>query len=316
MTTVGAVGNVTIWSWSIDPPLVILFDFAILYWVGSWRTVAPRRTTVERRWRTVSFLLGLLVVAIAIDSPLELKAESLFWAHMVQHVLLLTVAPPLIVLSRPWIRLWRPLPLGLRKSVAGGLARGGWAAPLRRLSRALGAPLPTFILFSGVLIVWHLPFMFNATLHSTWLHVAEHTMFFATALMFWKQVIPSPPLRIYLNEPQRVAYLTGAMIVGWMLAVVLALWPRPLYPFYALEARPPGAISAIGDQHLAAGVMWVLGSATFTIAIFVYLYRWLAPPESARLPALQIAGSPPLPPPAPITSVSDQMSATATEEAP
>ena len=76
-----AVSRITVWGSPIHLPLVIVFDFAVLYWFGAWRTVAVRRTTVERRWRTVSFYAGLLVVAIAIDSPLDLEAGRLFWVH-------------------------------------------------------------------------------------------------------------------------------------------------------------------------------------------------------------------------------------------
>ena len=210
---------------------------------------------------------------------------------MVQHELLLTVAPLLIVVSRPWIRLWRTLPLEARRWLAAGAAHGGGAwGPLRRLSRKLGEPAPTFVLFNGVLLVWHLPVLFNATLHSVWLHVAEHTMFFVTGLMFWKQVVPSPPLRARLNEVQRCAYLVGAMVVSWGLALVIAVWATPLYPYYADEVSRPGGISALADQHLAAGVMWVPGSISFTIVFLVYVYRWLTPQAPAPLPATRLAG--------------------------
>jgi cytochrome c oxidase assembly factor CtaG len=101
-------------------------------------------------------------------------------------------------------------------------------------------------------------------------------------------VIPSPPLRAALGDAQRVLYVIAAMTVGWVLAVVLALAPRPLYPHYAQLLRRPGGISALADQQLAAGIMWVPGSITFVIIIFVYVHRWLAPPApgSTRGPSL------------------------------
>jgi putative membrane protein len=265
------------WDWSFDPPLVLIVDAAALYLLGDRRTVAPRRTAGRRHWRTASFYAGLFVLAVALASPLERLAQQLFWVHMVQHVLLLVVAPPLLVLSRPWIRLWRSLPLGGRRSLARALRPGGSAAWLRALGDWLGRPLPSFVLFAVVLLAWHIPALFDATLRSQGLHALEHTLFFATALMFWKQVIPSPPLRIVLTPPQRVAYLVGAMVVSWALAVVLALAPHTLYGFYAQEAARPGGISAIADQQIAAGIMWVPGSIAFLVAIFVYVNRWLTP---------------------------------------
>jgi cytochrome c oxidase assembly factor CtaG len=193
------------------------------------------------------------------------------------------------VVARPWVRLWRSLPLAARRSLGHSLALGERTAPLRWLSRTLGSPLASFLLFSVVLLAWHLPGMFDATLRSEALHALEHTLFFATALMFWKQVIDSRPLRAPLAAPQRVAYVVGAMVVTWVLAIVLALAPHPLYSFYAHEASRPGGISAIADQQVAAGIMWVPGSITFVIVIFVYVHRWLTPP-SIRARTSRLAG--------------------------
>jgi cytochrome c oxidase assembly factor CtaG len=153
----------------------------------------------------------------------------------------------------------------------------------------LGRPLPSFVLFSAVLLGWHVPALFDATLRSGALHALEHTLFFATALMLWKQVIDSPPLRAALAPPARAAYVVGAMVVSWALAVVLALAPHPLYDHYAHEASRPGGISALADQQVAAGIMWVPGSISFVIVIFVYVHRWLTPAEIRAKPS-RLAG--------------------------
>jgi putative membrane protein len=278
-----------LWDWSFNPPLVLVLDLAVFYWLGDRRTVTPERKRVSQRWRSACFYLALLVLLIALSSPLELLSAQLFWAHMVQHVLLLMVAAPLIVLSRPWIRLWRCLPLDARRWLGRGLSHGERTAPLRALSRTLGNPAASFVLFSGVLLAWHVPAMFDATLRSSLLHALEHTLFFTTAVMFWKQVIPSAPLHASLASSQRVLYLVGAMIVSWVLAVILALAPHPLYSAYAQQATRPGGISAIADQQLAAGIMWVPGSISFLIVIFVYVNRWLTPAESAQSRAPRLA---------------------------
>jgi putative membrane protein len=270
------------WDWSFDPPLVLVIDLAILYWLGNRRTHASVRTATQGRLRHVYFYSGLVVLAIALASPIERLSAQLFWVHMVQHILLLVVAPPLIVLARPWVRLWRSLPLSARQSLGHDLVFGRltW---MRRLSAALGRPLPSFVLFCGVVLGWHVPVMFDATLRSEALHALEHTLFFLCALMFWKQVIDSPPLHATLSELQRVVYLIGAMVVMWLLAVVLALAPHPLYAAYAQQASRPGGISALSDQQIAAGIMWVPGSITFVIVLFVYVHRWLTPAEAPRL---------------------------------
>ncbi len=277
------------WDWSFDPPLVLVIDLAVFYWVGDRRTVTPQRKRVAQRWRSACFYTALAVLAIALASPIERLSAQLFWVHMIQHVLLLTVAAPLFVVARPWIRLWRCLPLEARRWLARGLSRGQRTAPLRALSRTLGRPVPSFLAFSVVLLAWHLPALFDATLRSSALHALEHTLFFVTAVMFWKQVIPSPPLHIRLAAAQRVVYAIGGMTVSWVLAVVLALAPHPLYSFYAHQASRPGGISAMADQQLAAGIMWVPGSVTFLIVVLVYVHRWLMPPEPGATRAPRLA---------------------------
>jgi putative membrane protein len=277
-------------DWSLDPPTVLIVGAALLYRLGCTRTVTPARKRTAQRWRSATFYAALVVLAIALSSPLDPLSAQLFWAHMVQHVLLLMVAAPLLVAARPWIRLWRSLPLGWRRSLARGLGRGERTAPLRAASRTLGDPVASFVLFCGVLLAWHIPALFDATLRSEGLHALEHALFLTTAIMFWKQVIHSPPLRDRLSDVQRAVYLVGAMVVSWVLAVVLALAPQPLYEHYAHLASRPGGISALADQQLAAGIMWVPGSITFLIVLFAYVHRWLVPVPPGSAPGRRLAG--------------------------
>jgi cytochrome c oxidase assembly factor CtaG len=277
-------------DWSLDPPVLGTLAVAILYRLGARRTITPARKRTAQRWRDASFYAGIAVLAIALASPIDPLSERLFWVHMIQHVLLIAVAAPLIVLARPWIRLWRCLPLGARRWLARGLSQGARTAPLRTASRFLGRPTPSFVAFSAALLAWHVPVLFEATLRSSALHALEHTLFLLTAIMFFKQAIPSPPLRTLLRAPQRVAYAIGGMIVSWALAVVLALAPAPLYGHYAHLPTRPGGISALADQQLAAGVMWVPGSITFLIVVLVYVNRWLAPGAPASTSAPRLAG--------------------------
>ena len=269
------------WDWSLDPPLVLVVDLAVLYAIGSRRTITPARKLNAQRGRDAAFYGAMAVLAIALASPLERLSDQLFWAHMVQHVLLMLVAAPLLVIARPWVRLWRALPLSGRRSLARWLVRGERAAPLRALAGAIGTPALSLGLFTVVLLGWHVPALFDATLESGTLHALEHTLFFGTSLLLFKQVIASPPLRATLGDTQRLLYTVAAMTVSWVLAVVLAIAPSPLYPHYAHLAARPGGISALADQQIAAGIMWVPGSVTFMLVIFVYVHRWLAPAQAA-----------------------------------
>jgi putative membrane protein len=112
----------------------------------------------------------------------------------------------------------------------------------------------------------------------------EHALFFATGLLFWTRVIDSPPWRSPLADTARAIYVGSALVVGWLLAIVLALSTSPLYAPYAAEASRPGGITALADQQLAAGMMWVPGSIPFTIAILFVAYRWLEPKRARRAP--------------------------------
>jgi putative membrane protein len=278
------------WDWAFDPPLVLVIDLAILYWLGARRTVTPARKRGAQRVRDACFYASLFVLAVALASPIERLSADLFWVHMIQHVLLIVVAAPLLVLSAPWVRLWRCLPLDTRRWLARGLSQGERTAPLRAISHTLGRPVASFVAFSVVLLGWHVPALFDATLESSTLHAFEHTLFFCTAVLFWKQAIPSPPLHTRLLAVQRVVFLIGGMIVSWVLAVVLALAPHPLYSYYAHLPSRPGGISAMADQQLAAGIMWVPGSVTFLIVLFVYIHRWLLPPSTGSPRPRQLAG--------------------------
>ena len=256
--------------WSISLALVYVAIAAMLYFVGG-RGYANRGT--HQGLRTASFVAGLVTIVIALDSPVDTYADQLFWVHMFQHVLLLTVAPPLILLGRPWPRMWRALPLGARTTLGRTIVSSGWTAPLRALAR----PWPAWILFNATFVLWHIPAAYNLTLTNNTVHNLEHAMFFFTGLLFWARVIDPGPLRPRLIWPTRIAYVVSAMVVGWVLAITLVLVPHAIYPHYALLAHRPGGITALTDQQLAGGVMWVLGSLSYTAAMMVGVYRWLEP---------------------------------------
>ncbi|HET9104231.1 MAG TPA: cytochrome c oxidase assembly protein [Solirubrobacteraceae bacterium] len=261
-------------GWSIQVSLLYVGIAAVLYWRGGKRM--PRREQAGRQ--AACFAAGLATIVMALDTPLDGYADQLFWVHMLQHVLLLTVAPPLILLGRPWPRMWRALPAGTRRRTGRTLARSPWTAPIRRLAR----PWPACLLFNATLLAWHLPGAYDLTLRSGVVHDLEHAMFFFTGLLFWARVIDPGPLRPRLQWPLRIAATAGSMITGWILAITLVLVKHPLYAHYAQIVHRPGGISALTDQQLAAGMMWVPGSIAFALTIIAGVYRWLEPEPDPR----------------------------------
>jgi putative membrane protein len=268
--------------WELDPSLIYVLLAGCLYVLGGigYRSAANAR---EEHLRELAFFAGLATIVIALDSPIDYYSDLLFWVHMGQHIILLTVAPPLILLGKPWPRMFRALPLNWRTWIGRTMIGAKWTAPIR----ALAQPVPAWILFSANLCIWHLPTMYNLTLQYGWIHVVEHALFFFSGLLFWAHVIDPGPIRHRMNWFSRAAYIAGAMVVGWVLAIILVIVPHPLYAHYADLAHRPGGISAIEDQQLAGGMMWVPGSVTYTIAVIMAFWRWVTPEAErhTRMPA-------------------------------
>ncbi|MGA2924468.1 MAG: cytochrome c oxidase assembly protein [Solirubrobacteraceae bacterium] len=265
-------------------PLALTCAALALHQLGERRAVllTGRARSRPARVRAWCFYAGLLATFVALLGPIDSLALKLFWVHMLQHVLLLTVAAPLIVLGAPWMSIWRPLPLSARRTVARTLARSPACAPVRAVGRWLGRPLGAWLAFNLNLLLWHVPGAYDLTLRATGVHVLEHISFLVFGILLWAQVVDSPPLRSRLSDVHRVYYVTGAMLVSWLLALVLTFAPSPLYPVYAHLAHRPGGISALGDQELAGGIMLGPGSISMTVFVFVGLYRWLGTDDERR----------------------------------
>lgn len=263
----------------VELPLYGVVVAAVLYAAGG-----RRRVSGAQPWRSAAFYAGLLAIVAAIDTPIDTYAQTLFVAHMAQHVLLIAIAPPLLTFSAPWTRLWHPFPLAVRRPVARTLAlspRLGW---LRRTAHFVAHPIFAWTLASATLVVWHIPAAYDLTLRNDTVHQLEHALFFFSALLFWGAAFDSSPFRTRLNWLQRAIYLTAGMLVGWVLALVLAFAHTPLYAAYVSLAHRPGGLSALADQQLAAGIMWVPGSLAYTITAIFCVYRWLdEAPRRARV---------------------------------
>ncbi len=262
-------------SWPVEWPLAAIAVAAVLYLLGG--RLSATASDAAKRWRGAAFYAGLITLAIAVGSPVDAYAGELFWVHMLQHVLVMMVAPPLLLIGRPWPRILRPLPLGVRRPVARGVLVGPPLAPARHLFRRLASPLPAFVLFNGTLLLWHAPALYDLTLRDGPVHDVEHGLFFGTALLFWVHLVPGASSRPHLSDSARAFYGMGALAVSWILAIALGLAPRPIYGAYAALAHRPGGLSALADQQLAAGVMWVPGSLPYCIVLVVASLRWLDP---------------------------------------
>src|SRR5881396_64539 len=154
---------------------------ALWYWRGSRRpSLRAVGTAVRRRvvpWRGLCFAAGLLTMLVALDSPVERLADDWFWVHMLQHVLLMMIAAPLLVLGAPWTPFWRSFPSGLRNRFANTLADGASRGWLRRAFAVASAPLVAWLLLDVDLAVWHVPAKYELTLRNVGVHDIEHISF-------------------------------------------------------------------------------------------------------------------------------------------
>jgi putative membrane protein len=277
-------------QWPLEPGVLLgVAVAAILFLAGSGRQVPHRRDASVRTWREVAFWAGLASLLLALNSPLEYLARQLFWAHMVQHLVLITVSAPLLALAAPALPMWRGLPRALRRPFARVAVRHPALSPVRALVRQLGRPLPAWVLATANLWLWHWTPLYDLTLRNHLVHHLEHALFLGTGALLWMQVIDQSPFKGSLSRVQRTAYLFATTIQSWVLAGVLAFSPFAFYAYAQLPARP-GGLTALGDQQVGAGMMWVPGSVSYSIAIIALLLLWLRDEERTAAAATEARG--------------------------
>ena len=241
---IGLHATLGVGSWSWDPT-VILGTLAL---GGGYLWLARGGARRSDRWpplRRLSFSLALLTLLLALESPIDVGGDHyLFSLHMLQHVLLAMVVPPLFLLGLP----------------------ERWLA----IDRLRVTPLSASLLFTAVLAVWHLPFLYEATLRMPLVHVAEHLTFLAAGVVFWWPVV-GPAGRRSLTAIGKIAYLGFAGVPPTVLGIAFIMARSVLYPFYAAAPRVL-PISPLDDQRLAGLVMFGLGNIIYFIAISIVFF--------------------------------------------
>ncbi|MFP6664313.1 MAG: cytochrome c oxidase assembly protein [Deltaproteobacteria bacterium] len=265
-------------SWQLAPlELLLLVLTLVVYLRGA---ASLRRQMPERfaPWRAWSFSAGLLVVWVASASPLDAFASFLLWVHMVQHLLLMFVAPPLLWLGAPASPMLRGLPASLVHGVVGPVLA---AAGMRKFVAALTHPIVCWLAFVVTTWVWHLPALYELALRNSFWHGAEHICFLAASLLFWWPIVQPFPSKAHWPRLAIVPYLLLASMQMSILAAVFSFRDTPLYATYA-EAPRISSLSALADQALAGALMWVPGSIVLLVALFAVVLDALAPPLVRR----------------------------------
>jgi putative membrane protein len=254
-------------GWHVDPVVMGGLLAGALGWVLLARRVA-RMHPGHRipATRTAAFFGGLAAIAIALLSGIERYDTTLFSIHMVQHLLLMLAAPPLIALSAPVTQLLRA-------------ASPAWRARILRVlhsrgAGAIGHPVVAWVTFTVVLWVSHFSPLFDASLENPLVHDGEHIAFLIAGMLFWWPAVGADPARRRLGYPVRGLYLLLQMPPSSFLGMLITFANEPLYPHYATLGSPYG-IDPLADQELAGGVMWLAGDVVFIVAILLVVAAWM-----------------------------------------
>lgn len=269
---VPGAAELTLLSWSVEPAVVVPVVVAATLYLRGWTKLARRMPERFGARRPVAVVAGLAIVMLALASPLDALGHRLLLAHMIQHLLLMVVAPPLLWMGAPVAPMLLGLPRRLRRSVAIGLA----STPVRQLTRALADPRVSWAAFVVAFWAWHVPALFDLALRSDSWHHVEHACFFATALLFWRPVISPWPGRSSWPRWAMVPYLVLAEVQNGMLAAILTFSDRVIYSAYASAPRPWN-LSALEDQAIAGVIMWVPGSLAFLLPVLWLVVTTMAP---------------------------------------
>jgi putative membrane protein len=246
------------WNWDLELVVGLIAQISLyLACVGPLRHLFPGSTVVPKT-QIQLFAMGWICLFAALVSPIDQLSDYLLSIHMVQHLLLTLIAPPLLLLGTPrW--LFRPL---LRIPAAA------------QIGKVITSVVPAFIIYNMVFSLWHVPRYYELTLNNLSFHILEHGMFFVTAALAWWPIcspldeVPAAPVGL------QIFYLFFQSFPPTILGAILTFAETPLYPHYTRVARLWG-MTPLVDQQLAGLIMWIPGSLIFFGVLSVVFVRWM-----------------------------------------
>lgn len=258
-------------SWSIPWAATVALLLTALVYLRGWYLLRCAGFPALPPLRAVSFLAGLATVWVALAGPMDVFNGWLLTAHMLQHMLLMMLAPPLILLGSPLIPLVRGLPVFAAREFAGPLLN--WK-PAQRLGRVVTEPVIALLLMGVVMLGWHIPRFYELALRSDTWHEVEHASFLMVSLIFWWPVIQPWPSSRQWPRWAMVPYLIVADLQNTLLSATLVFADHVLYPSYN-EAPQVFGLSALQDQAAAGAIMWVVGSVAFLLPAMIIAVQCL-----------------------------------------
>jgi putative membrane protein len=264
-----------LWSaWSFDPLVVILLLFsATVYTIGVLKLWHESEIGSAISIRGACFYaLGWLSLVVALVSPIHSWGEVLFSAHMTQHEILMLISAPLIVLGRPLIAAMWTMPRATRLRVGSTVKNKA----ISNTWEFFTGPTVAFIVHGLALWVWHIPFLFQATLESDLVHTLQHASFLGSALLFWWAIVYGK--RGVASYGAGVLYLFVTSIHSGVLGAFLTFTKRVWYPIYEPTTAQWG-LSPLEDQQLGGLIMWVPAGVVYIVAALFMFAAWIKASE-------------------------------------
>ena len=287
------------WEWRLEV-LIILIPLGAIYTIG-WRRLRLLRRDrpgLAIKPRLVSYWAGLIVLAASLMSPIDYLGGQLFFMHMLQHLLTMMVAAPLLLLANPFPFMLWGVPRGPRHAIGGLFTRDSL---FRRSLIVVTRPAVAWMIFLTVYLGWHEPLLYNLALRRDWVHDLQHITFFLASMLYWWHVIGAGP-RIHGRFPvwARMGYLIGTIPPNMMTGVAIAFSSTVIYTYYESVPRLWG-FTVLQDQMIGGVIMWIAGSMMFLLAALLVLATLtrdrdelpLRPPQErsvAELPTADLSG--------------------------
>ncbi|MDE2816649.1 MAG: cytochrome c oxidase assembly protein [Chloroflexota bacterium] len=269
------VGALTSLAVGLSCGLVSLF-----YAIGVTRAQRLGRSTPSP-WRRLSFGSGIALILVSLIGPVDTLSAQYFTMHMIQHLLLMLIAPPLLLVGAPVVMVLRGLPPFLQRPVFVTVARN---RVMRRVTQTLLHSHVALGLFLATLWLWHVPQLYSSAVNDDFVHLLEHTLFFWPSVFFWWNVVDSWPFRARLSAPRRLLYIFFATAGLKLVGVLITVSGQVLYTAYLLP-REGSAFAALDDQRIGGLIMWMGGGLYMLLPLAVVFFRWAQQDAAAPPPA-------------------------------
>ncbi len=276
-------------SWDLRLDVILVLGTAAMLYVLGWRRlrarVRARPTTAQpevtgqqasrhrpllARWRPVAYLSGLAIIALALMSPIDVFGGQLFYMHMIQHLLVMMVAVPLMLIANPFPVLMWGLPVRARRTVGRTITQD---SAFRRIFAKITSPGISWLLFVTVYVGWHDQNMYDWALRSNFVHDIQHLTFFAVSMLVWWHITGAAPrFHRTLSTAQRLIFAISLVPISMFLGIAITFASKPIFEHYTTIPRLYG-LSVMEDQKIAGLIMWIPGGMMHLLAAVILISR-------------------------------------------